>query len=224
MIDLDQLDTRGFLRVPELFDASTCSRWFEAFDDEAWFRKTVIMEHHRFGRGRYRYFADPLPEDLVELRRALYAELAPLARAWWERLGFSDLFSDDYDRFAARNTLAGQSLPTPLLLDYRAGDYNCLHQDRYGKVWFPFQVAVQLSEPGEDFEGGEFVLVENRPRAQSAACVVPLRRGDAVVFPCDLVPRAGVRGWYRVKVRHGVSEVRSGVRRTLGIIFHGASR
>jgi uncharacterized protein len=182
-----------------------------------------VMARHGFGRGEYRYFADPVPAFVSELRASLYAKLAPVANGWWARLGIEARYPDTFAECLAQSHAAGQRLPTPLLLRYGAGDFNCLHQDLYGEFFFPLQVAVLLDEPDRDFSGGEFVLVEQRPRMQSRPIVVPLRKGDAVIFPCRDRPRRGTRGFHRTTMRHGVSELRSGHRHTLGLIFHDAT-
>jgi hypothetical protein len=182
----------------------------------------VVMARHGFGRGEYQYFAAPLPEPVAALRAALYPPLAEIANRWAGRLGAADRYPPTHAEFLARCHAAGQTRPTPLLLRYGPGDYNCLHQDLYGPLAFPLQVAVLLSEPGRDFSGGEFVLVENRPRMQSAASVVPLVQGEAVAFAVNQRPVDGTRGDYRVTLRHGVSRIRAGQRMTLGIIFHDA--
>jgi hypothetical protein len=181
------------------------------------------MARYGFGRGEYRYFSYPLPTLIQSLRTSLYSRLAPLANQWHERMGMEVRFPTIHDRFIARCAAAGQTRPTPLLLQYGAGDFNCLHQDLYGEHVFPLQVAVLLSEPLKDFSGGEFVLTEQRPRMQSRAAVVPLTKGDAVVFAVNSRPIRGTRGDYRVKLRHGVSKIVEGHRHTLGIIFHDAS-
>ena len=180
------------------------------------------MGRHGFGRGEYKYFAYPLPEPVARLRAEWYPRLAPIANAWNARMDLEARYPADHDSFLARCHEAGQVRPTPLLLRYGPGDYNCLHQDLYGEHVFPLQLAVLLSEPGEDFTGGEFVLTEQRPCMQSRVEVVPLRRGDAVVFAVSHRPVRGTRGSYRVALRHGVSRVRTGRRHTLGIIFHDA--
>ena len=181
------------------------------------------MARHGFGRGEYRYFAYPLPDMVAALRSALYPRLAPLANQWAGRLGIATRFPETHGDFLERCHAAGQTRPTPLLLQYQADDYNCLHQDLYGEHVFPIQVAVLLSAPGDDFTGGEFVLTEQRPRMQSRAAVVPLQQGDAVIFAVNQRPQRGTRGDYRVAMRHGVSKLHSGTRHTLGIIFHDAS-
>ncbi len=219
MIDLER---RGYDVIPGLLDPATCGALRATFDDEQRFRKTVVMERVGFGRGVYKYYAAPLPAPVGALRADLYAKLAPLANAWSALLGDAPRFPPTLDEMLARCAAAGQTEPTPLLLRYRAGDHNALHQDLYGDVAFPLQVTVLLSRPGEEFSGGEFVLVENRPRRQSLAHVVPLGIGDAVVFPNAVRPVHGTRGAYRTAFRHGVGEVRSGERYTLGVIFHDA--
>jgi hypothetical protein len=181
------------------------------------------MARHGFGRGEYRYFDYPLPPLIGVLRESLYAHLAPVANRWYDAMGMTARFPDRHSDFIDRCHAAGQEKPTPLLLQYGAGDYNCLHQDLYGEHVFPLQVAVLLEEPGRDFRGGEFVLVEQRPRLQTRAQVVDLRQGDAVVFAVHHRPVRGTRGFYRVNMRHGVSEMRAGHRHTLGIIFHDAN-
>ena len=185
--------------------------------------RRVFMARHGFGRGEYRYFAYPLPPLVAALRSGLYPQLVPIANRWHERMGMAVRFPAEHAEFLARCHDAGQRRPTPLLLQYGAGDYNCLHQDLYGEHVFPLQVAVLLSAPGEDFCGGEFVLTEQRPRMQSRADVVPLAKGDAVVFAVNVRPVKGARGEYRVAMRHGVSAIRSGRRHTLGVIFHDAA-
>jgi hypothetical protein len=217
-----KLDEEGFAVVGPILTADECQCFASGYDDASLFRKTVIMGRHGFGRGEYRYFTDPLPSIVEELRARFYERLVPIANRWNERLGGGDPFPPTLAEFLERSEAAGQRLPTPLLLRYDPGDFNCLHQDLYGEVWFPLQFAILLDEPGRDFTGGEFVLVEQRPRMQSRPIVVPMRRGEAVVFPCHHRPRQGVRGFHRTSMRHGVSELRSGRRHVLGIIFHGA--
>lgn len=217
------LDTQGWARLPSLLTPDRCERTAALYDPGIGFRSHVVMARHGFGRGEYRYFAYPLPLLVQKLRSMLYAHLAPAANRWHARMGLDTRFPDDHSAFLDRCHAAGQGRPTPLLLQYGAGDYNCLHQDLYGAHVFPLQVAVLLSAPGKDFDGGEFVLTEQRPRMQSRAEVVPLAKGDAVVFAVSDRPVAGSRGDYRVKMRHGVSRVRSGHRHTLGIIFHDAA-
>ncbi len=220
---LERLDAHGHAVLPRLLDARRCAELVAMYDEDARFRSRVVMARHGFGRGEYGYFAYPLPEPVARLRAALYPPLATVANRWAEALGSGVRYPGTHDAFLARCRDAGQSRPTPLLLRYGAGDYNCLHQDLYGEHVFPLQVAILLAEPGVDFDGGEFVLTEQRPRMQSRVSVVPLRRGDAVVFAVNERPVRGSRGVYRVRMRHGVSTVRSGSRRTLGIIFHDAT-
>ena len=215
------LDAHGCALLPRLLDAAACEALAARYDGEG-FRSTVVMARHGFGRGEYRYFAYPLPEPVAALRAVLYPPLAAIANRWNAALGDAVRLPDDHAAYLARCHAAGQTRPTPLLLRYDAGDYNCLHQDLYGEHVFPLQVAVLLSEPGRDFTGGEFVLTEQRPRMQSRAEVVPLTQGDAVVFPVHHRPVRGGRGVYRVNLRHGVSRLRAGRRHTLGIIFHDA--
>lgn len=217
------LDAQGWATIPNLLTIPECRATTELYDVDQHFRSRVIMARHGFGRGQYRYFAYPLPPLVQELRAALYPHLAPIANGWHACMGRDDRFPPDHTGFLDRCHAAGQPRPTPLLLRYGAGDYNSLHQDLYGEHVFPLQMAVLLSRPGEDFDGGEFVLTEQRPRMQSRADVVPLHQGDAVIFAVNERPVRGTRGYYRVKHRHGVSTVRSGHRHTLGIIFHDAA-
>ncbi len=221
----NDLDRTGWSVLRKLLDRAACEALGALYDDHhpATFRSQVVMARHGFGRGDYRYFAYPLPPSIAALRRDLYARLVPIANRWQARLGLADRFPDTHDAYLARCHGAGQTRPTPLLLRYGPGDYNCLHQDLYGALAFPLQVAVLLSAPDRDFEGGEFVLTEQRPRMQSRVDVVPLVQGDAVVFAVNQRPVRGTRGEYRVTMRHGVATVRSGQRHTLGIIFHDAT-
>jgi hypothetical protein len=216
------LDAQGWATLPGLLDAAECGRLAALYEGEG-FRSRVVMQRHGFGQGEYKYFADPLPAPIPALRAALYAGLAPVANGWHERLGLAPRFPARHDDYLARCHAAGQGKPTPLLLRYGPGDYNCLHQDLYGAFVFPLQATVLLSRPGADFTGGEFVLTEQRPRMQSRVEVVPLGQGDAVVFAVNLRPQRGTRGDYRVAMRHGVSRVRSGRRHTLGLILHDAA-
>jgi uncharacterized protein len=213
---------RGFATV-RLLDAPTCRGLAALYDDEPRFRSRVIMQKHSFGRGEYKYLAYPLPDPVGLLRAALYPPLAAIANDWRETLGEDGRFPATLAAFLDECHAAGQTRPTPLLLRYGPGDYNCLHQDLYGPMVFPLQLTLLLSAPGREFTGGEFVLVEQRPRAQSRAEVVPLAQGEAVIFPVHHRPAQGTRGAYRVTMRHGVSRVRSGRRQTLGIIFHDAA-
>lgn len=222
--DLDkQLDRQGAAVVERLLPAHACAELAGLYRDEARFRSRVVMARHGFGRGEYQYFAYPLPEAVARLRSALYPQLVPIANRWHELMGLPTRFPVDHASFIVRCHAAGQSRPTPLLLQYGPGDYNCLHQDLYGEQVFPLQVVVLLSEPGRDFTGGEFVMTEQRPRMQSRPMVLPLKQGDAAVIAVHQRPVQGARGAYRVNLRHGVSEVRSGQRHTLGIIFHDAT-
>ena len=218
-----ELDNYGCAVLPKLLSADECRAIAALYPDESNFRSHIHMARHGFGKGEYRYFKYPLPALIHGLRTELYPRLARLANEWNGRMGIDDRYPDDHASFLRRCHDAGQTRPTPLLLQYVPGDFNCLHQDLYGDLAFPIQVAILLSEPGEDFTGGEFVLTEQRPRMQSRVEVVPLRRGDAVAFAVHHRPVKGSRGNYRVNLRHGVSRVRSGMRRTLGIIFHDAA-
>ena len=218
-----ELDNYGCAVLPKLLSADECRAIAALYPDESNFRSHIHMARHGFGKGEYRYFKYPLPALINGLRTELYPRLARLANEWNGRMGIDDRYPDDHASFLRRCHDAGQTRPTPLLLQYVPGDFNCLHQDLYGDLAFPIQVAILLSEPGEDFTGGEFVLTEQRPRMQSRVEVVPLRRGDAVAFAVHHRPVKGSRGNYRVNLRHGVSRVRSGMRRTLGIIFHDAA-
>ncbi|HOZ27107.1 MAG TPA: 2OG-Fe(II) oxygenase [Hyphomonadaceae bacterium] len=218
-----EVDASGCAMTPPLLDADACAALVASYDDDRLFRSKVVMARHGFGRGEYKYLAYPLPDAIQHLRTTLYERLAPLANRWEEALGREPRFPAAHAAFLATCHAAGQARPTPLLLKYGEGDYNCLHQDLYGEHVFPLQVAILLSEPGEDFSGGEFVLTEQRPRMQSRAEVVSLRRGCAVIFAVNERPVRGTKGVYRVKMRHGVSRIRSGSRHTLGVIFHDAA-
>jgi uncharacterized protein len=217
-----ELSGYGCAVLEKLLTPEECERIAALYPHEEHFRSHVHMARHGFGKGEYRYFKYPLPDLLGGLRTALYPRLAPIANAWNERMGENTRYPDKHVDFLKLCHDAGQIRPTPLLLQYGSGDFNCLHQDLYGDLAFPLQVAILLSEPGEDFTGGEFVLTEQRPRMQSRAEVVPLRQGDAVAFAVHNRPVQGARGHYRVNLRHGVSRVRSGRRYTVGIIFHDA--
>ena len=217
------LEAQGWSLLHDLLDVSECDDLVSLYAKDAGFRSRVVMARHGFGQGEYRYFSYPLPPLVEGLRTALYPLLAPVANRWHERMAMDARFPERHDAFLARCAASGQSRPTPLLLQYGAGDYNCLHQDLYGEHVFPLQVAVLLSEPAKDFSGGEFVLTEQRPRMQTRAAVVPLTQGDAVVFAVNSRPVRGTRGDYRVKMRHGVSKIVEGHRHTLGLIFHDAS-
>ena len=217
-----ELDAHGCAVIPGVLAPDECRALVESYGNDALFRSRVVMKQHGFGRGEYKYFAYPLPEIVRSLRAALYPPLAEIASRWNAAMGIDVSYPATHDAFLARCRDAGQAKPTPLLLRYEAGDYNCLHQDVYGEHVFPLQVAFLLSQPGRDFTGGEFVLTEQRPRMQSRVEVVALQRGSGVIFPVRQRPVQGGRGSYRVNLRHGVSRVRSGHRTTLGIIFHDA--
>jgi hypothetical protein len=221
------LDADGVAIVPGLLTCEETSKLAASYDEAGRFRSRVVMQRHRFGRGEYQYFRYPLPPLVQLLREQLYERLAPIANRWTERLGSATheaaSFPPSLDAFLRRCHDAGQRRPTPLLLRYGAGDYNCLHQDLYGEHVFPLQVVILLSEPRRDFDGGELVLVEQRPRAQSAARVVALGCGDAAIIATHHRPERSARGWYRVNLKHGVSRVTRGHRSTAGIIFHDAA-
>jgi hypothetical protein len=219
----EALEARGHAVAECCLNASECRELAARYDDDATFRSRVVMERHGFGRGEYRYFAYPLPPTVAVLRESLYARLAPIANGWNERLKIEARFPAAHAEFVARCHAAAQTKPTPLLLRYGPGDYNCLHQDLYGAQVFPLQVAILLSEPGADFSGGEFVLTEQRPRLQTRVEVCQLRQGDAVVFAVHHRPVQGARGASRVNMRHGVSRLHGGRRQTLGVIFHDAA-
>jgi hypothetical protein len=220
---LKALDAQGFAVLPAVLDHAACRELAGLYDDDEAFRSRVVMARHNFGRGEYKYLRYPLPPVVADLREALYPRLAPLANSWHERLRLEPRFPATLKAYLDRCHAAGQERPTPLILKYEAGDYNCLHQDLYGDLVFPLQATVLLSAAGRDFEGGEFMLVEQRPRMQSKGEVVPLRQGDMVVFAVNHRPVTGARGFYRVTMRHGVSRLRSGRRFTLGVIFHDAT-
>jgi hypothetical protein len=216
------LDARGSAVLEHLLSSDECRGLAALYSEDALFRSRVVMSRHGFGRGEYKYFDYPLPGLIQDLRTTIYPLLVPVANRWNTALGIEVRFPDKHVDFLERCHQAGQVKPTPLLLQYGADDYNCLHQDLYGEHVFPLQVAILLSEPGTDFDGGEFVMTEQRPRMQSRAEVVPLCQGHGVVFAVHNRPVQGTRGMYRVNLRHGVSRVRSGHRHTLGIIFHDA--
>jgi hypothetical protein len=217
------LDERGYAVTPPLLSTAECRELAALYDQADAFRSRVIMQRHAFGRGEYQYFRYPLPALIEQLRHAIYPHLATVANHWSERLHEEVGFPPSLGAYLAQCHAAGQERPTPLLLKYEEGDYNCLHQDLYGDLVFPLQLTVLLSAPEKDFSGGEFLLVEQRPRAQSKGEVVPLGQGAAVIFPVHHRPVNGARGTYRVAMRHGVSRLRSGKRYTLGIIFHDAA-
>jgi uncharacterized protein len=216
------LDSSGNVVVEKLLTPAECQALAACYSAESSFRSRVIMARHGFGRGEYKYFAYPLPQIVAELRSAFYPYLAPIANRWNGQMTIDIRYPAEHAEFLARCRKAGQDRPTPLLLQYQAGDYNCLHQDLYGEHVFPVQLAVLLSQPGVDFTGGEFVMTEQRPRMQSRPEVVPLGQGDAVIFAVHHRPVQGTRGIYRVNMRHGVSRLHSGHRHTLGVIFHDA--
>ena len=217
-----ELDALGCAVLKGLLTPDECRTIAALYPDDSRFRSRIVMGRHGFGRGEYKYFSYPLPDLIAALRPALYARLCDVSNRWNEAMGIAIRYPDDHEAFLKRCHAAGQTRPTPLLLQYEAGDYNCLHQDLYGEHVFPLQVAILLSEPGRDFEGGEFVLTEQRPRMQSRAEVVSLAQGDAVAFAVHHRPVQGTRGTYRVNLRLGVSRLRSGRRHTLGVIFHDA--
>jgi hypothetical protein len=217
------LDERGYATISALLSAEICRGLVGLYSSEDAFRRRVVMQHHAYGRGEYKYFRYPLPGTVEALRQAIYPDLAPIANRWRDRLNEEGRFPPSLDVYLKQCHRAGQARPTPLLLKYGTGDYNCLHQDLYGDLVFPLQLTVLLSAPEKDFTGGEFLLVEQRPRVQSKGEVVPLRQGEAVIFPVRHRPVEGRRGPYRVTMRHGVSRLRSGQRYTLGIIFHDAA-
>lgn len=219
----EELDMNGYAIVPGMLTADECAAMAAQYGQGQLFRSRIVMAQHGFGSGEYQYFRYPLPSTVAALRQALYGPLAAIANRWHGLLGMDTRFPPEHAQFLARCHAAGQQRPTPLLLRYRPGDYNCLHQDLYGEHVFPLQAAVLLSQPGADFEGGEFVLTEQRPRQQSRVEVVPLTRGDMVIFPVAERPAQGARGVYRAGMRHGVSRLRSGLRHTLGVIFHDAT-
>jgi hypothetical protein len=217
------LDEQGSALLQGVLSAEECKAVAALYPEESIFRSRVVMGRHGFGRGEYKYFSYPLPRLIEGLRTELYPRLAPVANRWNEAMGIEVRYPDKHADFVQRCHGAGQLRPTPLLLQYGPGDYNCLHQDLYGEHVFPIQVAILLSKPQSDFTGGEFVLTEQRPRMQSRPEVVPLRQGDAVAFAVHHRPVQGTRGTYRVNLRHGVSRLRSGQRHTVGIIFHDAN-
>ncbi|MBT9459933.1 MAG: 2OG-Fe(II) oxygenase [Burkholderiaceae bacterium] len=219
----DELGAEGHALLPGLITTSECAQLAALYGNESLFRSRVVMGHHGFGQGEYQYFRYPLPDLVAQLREALYPRLVTIANHWHALMGLDTRFPATHQAFIERCHAAGQQRPTPLLLRYGPGDYNCLHQDLYGDEVFPLQVVLLLSEPGRDFEGGEFVMTEQRPRMQSRPMVLPLRQGDAAVIAVHHRPVQGTRGTYRVNLRHGVSRIRSGQRFTAGIVFHDAA-
>jgi hypothetical protein len=223
MIDTDSLAARGFAVIPGLIGPGECQSLAAFWPDQAKFRSHVVMQRHGYGRGEYQYFTYPLPDPVERLRQALYPPLAAVANRWNEQLGLQKRFPPTLESWLGECHAGGQKRPTPLLLRYGPGDYNCLHRDLYGDLVFPLQTTILLSDPARDFSGGEFMLVEQRPRMQSRGEVVPLKQGDAVVFAVNERPVQGTRGFHRTAMRHGVSSLREGERFTLGIIFHDAA-
>ena len=217
------LSSEGFAITERVLSQRQCNEIISWFDDDNRFRKTVNMQQHRFGRGIYKYFSYPLPDIVQHLRAYAYPKLATCANAWNEAQGKSIRYPQSLEAFLELCHKKGQNRPTPLLLKYEVGDFNCLHQDLYGDILFPIQMTFLLSEPGRDFEGGEFVLTEARPRCQSKVEVIPLKQGQAVIFAVNQRPASGAKGVYRVSMRHGVSKLRAGRRFAMGIIFHDAS-
>ena len=225
-IDWEQVsrdvDAEGSALVKQLLSLADCETLAALYSHDEIFRSRVVMQRHGFGRGEYKYFSYPLPDVVTHLRTTIYPHLVPIANRWNTEMGVAVRHPDQHKEFIQRCHESGQVKPTPLMLQYETGDYNCLHQDLYGEHVFPLQLTVMLSEPQKDFTGGEFVMTEQRPRMQSRPIVVPLRKGDGVIFAVNSRPVRGVRGVYRVNLRHGVSRVRSGHRQTLGVIFHDA--
>lgn len=219
----EDLDAQGWARIESLLTDDECDGMAAMYERDALFRSRVVMARHGFGRGEYKYFGYPLPALVAELRESLYAMLVPTANRWHEAMGSNTRFPARHEDFIARCHEAGQRRPTPLLLRYGERDYNCLHQDLYGEQVFPLQVVLLLSQPGRDFEGGELVMTEQRPRMQSRPMVLPMSKGDAAVIAVNERPVKGTRGVYRVKLRHGVSQLRSGRRHTAGVVFHDAA-
>jgi hypothetical protein len=218
-----ELDAEGHAVLENLLSPEECRMLANLYPQDEMFRSRIVMARHGFGRGEYKYFRYPLPDPIADLRPAVYPHLVPVANRWNTAMGIEIRYPDNHAAFLERCHKAGQTRPTPLLLRYEAGDYNCLHQDLYGEHVFPLQLAILLSGPGKDFTGGEFVMTEQRPRMQTRAAVVPLRQGDGVIFAVHHRPVQGTRGFYRVNLRHGVSRIRSGERYTVGIIFHDAA-
>ncbi|MCG2612902.1 2OG-Fe(II) oxygenase [Terrimonas sp. NA20] len=219
----DQLNECGFAHVPGILNSEACDLLIDEYDDRSIYRKTVIMERHRFGKGEYKYFRYPLPEPVQTLRENLYPFLAPIANGWMELLKIDTRFPGSLKQLKATCHAEEQKLPTPLILRYGKGGFNTLHQDLYGKIFFPMQAVLLLNDPLKDFQGGEFILLEQIPRAQSKAIVLTPSKGDMIIFTTQFRPAKGSKGFYRVNMKHGVSEVRSGRRHSLGIIFHDAT-
>jgi uncharacterized protein len=220
---LQKLDAQGFVKIGQLLNTEECQQLIDLYRDRESFRSRIVMERHRFGQGEYQYFDYPLPDLVQSLRSSVYPQLFTIANNWNQLLAKLFVFPDTLERFLEICITAEQIRPTPLLLKYQAGDFNCLHQDLYGKISFPFQMAIVLSEPEQDFSGGEFVLVEQKPRTQSRVHVLPLCQGEAVIFAVSHRPVRGTKGFYRVNMKHGVSVIHSGDRYCLGVIFHDAT-
>lgn len=218
-----ELDAQGWALAPKLLTTAEADAIAGLYRADGGFRSHIIMSRHGFGQGEYKYFSYPLPPLIQALRTAAYPHLAAIANRWYERMGKTERFPLEHDAFLERCHQAGQVRPTPLLLQYGAEDYNCLHRDLYGEHVFPIQIAILLDQPGEDFVGGEFVMTEQRPRMQSRAMVLPLTKGDAAIFAVSSRPMKGLRGDYQVKLNHGVSKLYAGKRHTLGVIFHDAA-
>ncbi|MDK8180084.1 2OG-Fe(II) oxygenase [Paenibacillus sp. UMB4589-SE434] len=216
------LDEQGYAKLPCLLNSDVCESLMEGYEDESLYRKTIDMTRYRFGIGEYKYYQTPLPDLLQQLRDGLYPELAKAANRWLERLNRSPEYPDTLAAFLDQCHQAGQTRPTPLILKYEVGGYNCLHQDLYGDIFFPFQVVFALNQRGEDYTGGESLLIEQRPRAQSRGHVIMLNQGEGLIFPTQQRPVSGTRGYYRVTLRHGVGTITSGTRYSMGIIFHDA--
>ena len=216
------LNQFGWAKIGTILTPDDCTDLCSMYHDDARFRSKIIMQRHRFGVGEYKYFNYPLPELIIDLRQSLYPHLAPLANDWMKQLGLDSSFPKTHEQFITHCHAQGQARPTPLLLRYETGGYNCLHQDLYGAVYFPFQTVFLLNQPGYDFDGGEFILVEQRPRSQSAAQVINPALGEGVIFTTRWRPVRGTRGYYRVNIRHGVSPLTRGIRHTLGIVYHDA--
>ena len=216
------LSETGYALLPPLLSAADCNQLAEQFDEPDLFRKTILMQKHGYGHGEYKYFTYPLPPVVEALRHTLYEQLSPVANDWNEKLSLAQRYPNDLDAWLKTCHNVGQILPTPLMLKYKTGDWNALHQDMYGELYFPFQAVLFLNQPGQDFIGGEFVLLEQRPRMQSRAIVLQPEQGQILLFTTKFRPEKGTRGYYRIGMRHGVSEVKSGQRMTLGLIFHDA--
>jgi hypothetical protein len=216
------LDRHGFVKISSVLSEKDCEGIKTLYDDPDLFRSTIDMQRYRFGLGEYKYLKYPLPPVIQQLRETFYCTLVPIANGWMERLGSDIRYPDNLQEFLSLCHSKGQQRPTPLILRYEANGFNTLHQDIYGEVFFPFQVVFMLSQPGVDFEGGELVFVEQIPRAQSRAEVITMSQGDAIIFTTNFRPVKGMKGYYRASMRHGVSPVKSGLRYTMGLIFHDA--